>query len=1143
MSDGLASRFPDLSSLQQTGLGLRSGIGDLIDQVAGLAEQRPGSPLSSVTGIIADLNAKVSVDTDPVGREFPAALTVIRNAIPGGAVDFVRSIESAYGDVRGTLADSHLVRAIGEDGSLEAVALAAVQDSLDAFDTHREDLLNNLVDADTLITVTDAFSALEGFESDFAANRASFLPFLSRNLIGIAPDLLAQPRAHVDDFLSRLAPLTREGLNAAVKDARGAVATALVAVSNALDNLDPAVAAGYAAIQQALDALLAAIQALLAAMEQLYATASDAIRVLTLDALFDRLRSLLDAITIAPAISVDEVVRSLAVVLDAMLARLQAFFGPDDIAQRIRGVTEQIHELFAQSALGQIQRSLNDFLDQIRQAIDAVPTDAVKTAIEEMLARVRQEVDKLGLERIGDAIDEAFQEIDRFVEEQLNAGVAQQVRAAIQRLLEQLRSLPIRAIADQLTQVLAQIQTLLDELRSTIEAGLAQIREVLSQLDGLSFKPVSEEVIAEIDDIKGRLAAINPNALSEAEKLALKGALAVLGAINLEDFVKTQVKAGFNAAKDALLSLLDQVDAALDTVRDRFHQYRPEELVHTVTEVIDRAEQSVANLDARVLLRPLKAGVDEIERQLAAHSPALLLQPLEAPYARVIDTVNHLNPDQLVAPLNSLYGQVDGLIGKIDATPLLEELDRRQQQLFADIRSAILAALDAVALPEPLASFYGQLRPVIEAMTGALFADPDSELKRIGVDLRGQLKPTDLFKPLDQVFDRLIGALQSIPEGDLVDTLNTLRSTVGEGIELLDPGRLIALLRDGRAAVVEASPRKLLAMPSNLPALKVSFERRTTEAPANMRAAVTATAERFDAVAALLATDGHESSFARLQGAHAALLDAVDQRLTSIDPAGAEEAYGRFKAQLTGVVPAFLRRAEPLSHADIIAGLATLRPSQQAAAIDRSFDRFMAALAPMETALEPAINEFFTGLRDTVRLISPLIVRDGVASIYDAVRNKARILDPEDLAAGLKTAAFEPAMQALGAIDPAALKERLQASFEKALQAITGTLRAILDDVGTALNEQLTELKAAVATLAGDIKETIASAVQSFGDLAQNLENLVVVDVLGRLRQIIETLTVSFDQELDRVVSAFDAMLRAIPLNGGGGGTTASVSA
>jgi ABC-type transporter Mla subunit MlaD len=159
------------------------------------------------------------------------------------------------------------------------------------------------------------------------------------------------------------------------------------------------------------------------------------------------------------------------------------------------------------------------------------------------------------------------------------------------------------------------------------------------------------------------------------------------------------------------------------------------------------------------------------------------------------------------------------------------------------------------------------------------------------------------------------------------------------------------------------------------------------------------------------------------------------------------------------------------------------------------------------------------------------------------VRDKARILDPDDLAAGLKTAAFEPAMQALGAIDPAALKERLQASFEKALQAITGTLRAILDDVGTALNEQLTELKAAVATLAGDIKETIASAVQSFGDLAQNLENLVVVDVLGRLRQIIETLAVSFDQELDRVVSAFDAMLQAIPLNGGGGGITASVSA
>jgi hypothetical protein len=1131
MPDGLASRLPDLTSLQQTGLGLQSGIGDLINQIAGLVEQRQNSPLVAVTGMIGELKVRVTVDTGALAEEFPDALAVMRNALPDGAIDFVQSIETAYGDVQAVLRDSELMRAMGS-GSLEAAALAAVKDALTAFDARRQDLLKHLIDPETLAAITSTFSTLRSLETDFAANRAQLLPFLSRNLAGIAPDLLTPARTHVDAFLTRLGPLTRDGLNAALKDARAALAAALAALTRAVNGLDPAVAAGYSAVAQALDAVDAAFQGLVSATRQLYATALEAVGALPLDALFDTLRRLIDAITIVPVLSVDEVVGSFTRVLDGILARLQALLGPDDVARRIRALNQQINTLFAQSPLGQIRTALNDFLDHIRQAIEAVPTDRVKAAVEQMLARIRDEIATLRLDRIGDTIDHAFEEIDRFVQQQVDAGVAAQVKAAIKRLLDQLQNLPIRAVADQLAQVLAQIRALLDELRSAIEAGLAEIRTVLQQLDGLSFKPVSDAVIGEIDEIKGRLRQISPNALSDAEKLALKAALAVLGTIDLEGLVKKEVKAGFSSAKDGLLALLDQVVAALDTIRNRFNQYSPETLLRTVTSVIDRAEAAITGLDARMLLRPLDAGIDEIGRQLAAHSPAQLLTPLQAPYGAVMTAVSRLDPDQLVAPLNGIYGEVDKLIGRVDLTPLLDELDRRQRQLFTDIRGALLAALDALALPEPLAGFFRQVRPVIEAMGDALLQNPDSELKRIAVDLRQKLKPSDLFRPLDAAFDRLLAALRAIPQTDLVGALETLRSTIGRGVDLFDPRRLMGLLRDARTAAAEMSPASLLALPPGLPAARAAFAARTAAAPAAMQPAMTAILQHFDRLGTFLAGTGADSAGPRLQAAHAGLIAAFDARLAALDPTAATLAHDALRARLAAIIPAFLRSAEPLTPAAVMAGLESLRPSQQTAAVDRAFDRFVAALGPIETALEPAINDFFAGLRDAARLISPLVVKDGVAAIYDAVRAKVRILDPKDLAAGLKTAAFEPALQALQAIDPAALQTRLQVSFAKAVQAVTATLSGILNDVGAALTEQLAAIKAAVTTLAGEVKTTIANAVKSFSDLVEDLESLVFVDVLGRLRQIIETLAVSFDRELDRVISAFNAMLQAIPLGG-----------
>ena len=52
--------------------------------------------------------------------------------------------------------------------------------------------------------------------------------------------------------------------------------------------------------------------------------------------------------------------------------------------------------------------------------------------------------------------------------------------------------------------------------------------------------------------------------------------------------------------------------------------------------------------------------------------------------------------------------------------------------------------------------------------------------------------------------------------------------------------------------------------------------------------------------------------------------------------------------------------------------------------------------------------------------------------------------------------------------------------------------------------------------------------------MVERVERLVLVELLDRLNRLVANLGTSFDQELDRVRAAFDDMLDAIPLDGGG---------
>ena len=1138
MTTVLAPRLPDASGVAQIGASVRSGIGTLTEALEALSSGAERSPFAALTGRLGDLKLAVSVDTGKLTTELPDTLSTLSAALPPSALDYARSIEADFDEARRLLADSAVARAVADGQSLQEVALAAVQDALAEFDSRRAELLQGLLPEGELEEVKDLLTALDQLASDYAAHRAELLPFLSRYLVGQSPELLAPVLGHVEQALAPLQVWRAEAVEALIGAPARALTEAQRDLLTELSTFAPASEAAFDALDANVDAVRAALPPLCTALAQLYTQVDTALRSQALDEVLDAYVTLLDAIDLDAVPVPADAVQALAEVLETLLSRLEAQFTPADVAAKIQALAAALHTLFEESPLGQVRGAIRDFLSQIVAGIEAIPTDKISGTVQQVLQQVGDQIDRLDLAQAADQIEAAFEAVETFVRDHLNEALGEQLGNALQGLLDNLDALPIATLVDNVEQLIAQLEQAIAELTAALDEAMAQLSELAARLDELTFKPVGDAVVAEIDELRAKLAAINPNALSEVEKVALQGALAVVRAVDLEGIVQREVKQGFGSARDTALAGLEEVTAVLEGVREHFEQFSPQRLVQDLVAILGGARQTVDALEGRAIMRPFYGQIDQLAGLLGQAHPGALLEPLQQPYQTVLGAVEQLRPDRLVEPLTSIYARIDQLIDKVDVVPLLEELERREKALLGDVRQAIVQGLEAVQLPPPLDGFYAQVRPVLQGMTEALLADPSVELRRLGLDLSTRFKPSDLFVPLDQLHARLMELVGAVPAADLEAAFNTLRTGLGVGLDTLDPRRLTAALSAGRGELAALSPRVQLSGVLQTPALQASFELRVAGAPAHLQARVAGSRTRLAALVARVEGDG--SLVTPLLHAHDTLDAALGRRLAALDTASAQASYGRLDSKLRRLLPDFLFSPQPLTHADILSALLALRPSAQADALDAQFARFQARVKTMQEQLDPAFAGFFNALREPLQMLSPLAIRDDVADVYTALRSQVRVIDPEALAADLHQRVYDPVHTALAAVDPEKLGERLQAAYDTALAAVTDNLKALLDRVASALDTQLQRLREAVGAVVSAIEAALQQAAQVFDGLLERLEHLVLVEVLERLKRLVRTLGLSFEQEVDRVVSAFERMLSAIPL--GGGAETVEVS-
>ncbi len=1130
---GILSSLPDLSATAQLSVSAKSGLGSLLGLLdGGIASDKTGSPLATLASAMQGLQAKLNVDVSGLTRDFPATLTTVRNAVPPTALDFVDSLQAGYAGASGLLGNLAVVKQIPAGGNLQDTALAVIGAALDEFSSRQASLAQNLIDPAKLKTVADTIASFDRFRTAFAANQGDFVAFLAQNLVGVSNDLLNTPLTHVQAIFAAFAQLDAAALAKSIGAQRTDLANAVQALLAAVNAFNPSDANTYAAVQSALGGVQHATQALQSVVAPLYSGLQSAFDGLAWDQLFARLASLLSAIAVPAVPTLADGVASLRDTLEELLARVRAMSNSANIAARIGALAALIRTEFTSSPIGQLRKAMADFLGRIRHAIEGIPTDEVQSTVTAMLSRVDAEVGALHLDAIGGRITQALSDVQTYVAGTITDTLRDQIGKAMQALADNLKSLPIDRILTDVKDAIAQVQSAIATLEQSGQAAVSDLNGLISQMDGLSFQPVSDEVIAKIGEITTKLQTINPDALSDVEKLALKAAFTVLQQIDLEGKIIAGLKQGFQTAGSGVGSLLDELAVVLARLKAALDQYDPKQLVGAITGLLDQVAAAVNQVNATTLFAPLYAQVGHLTDGLTSIAPGALLDPLKAPYSAATSAVDGLDPARWLAPLNAAYGEIDTLIGYIDVTSLMQELDRRQSALLATARDSLLAAVDNLHLPDPLSGFATTLRPFVQAITDALFGAPDQAIPQIAGTVNAHLRPSTLFAPLDELFDQLTQMAAAVPEQAMTDGANALRSALGAGLDAVDPRSVTDRLRAYQGALEGLAPGTLFAFTSTLPSLRASFALKAQAADAAHQNDVTAALASFDVTIGLTASTDAGALIPLLQQAFETLQDSLRSRMATLDTSGAEAAYGTLRANLDKLLPDFLRSPNALSYHDVLTGIEALRPSSQAAPLDDLFNQFLAELAPMENDLQPAVTGFLQSLRDVVQMVNPLSLRDALGDVYAAIHDKVRVLDPAALAPPL-TAAFAPVKSAIGALDPEALKAQLDAAYQGVVTAITTSVRGVLDEIKAVVDDNLAAIRTAVTGLVQLVATAISTLVQGLQDVLERVEHLVFVDLLDHLRKTLTNLEASFNKELDRVRTAFDAMIAAIPLGGG----------
>lgn len=783
---------------------------------------------------------------------------------------------------------------------------------------------------------------------------------------------------------------------------------------------------------------------------------------------------------LSPAVAPD----GLATMLDGFIARIPAA-PADPLAPLVSAVqgfdVASIAGPFqaVRQAVTTARDEVNAAQAQVRETLSAALTP-VAEALDTAIAGARLEELKTAIGQMPAAIS-GF--MDNEVAPALN-GVKTAAQTAIDAVETSSTEFDPQRLLAPIQDALEQLAALLSrpEVSQTITAvrdALAAAAEVLAAFD---MKPAADESIGILGRIQGKLEGIDPALIPDEAKPQLRQAVAFVTDIDFAGQVAGPI---VSTITDAVAAgpgaVLGALEGEMDALGTKLAEFDPAQLIGPE---LDKPFQDLAatlrGFRPGDLFTRAQAALDEAARGIGVLDPAAAIAPVAAAHATASDAVARLRPSLLLKPVE-------------------------------DAAEAAIATLFREAkIDDALAGITG----LADALTGLL-----GLAREAGALLdRAALLVTDLPAPADEA-QRLVH--EATAKLDAV-TLSRLRegfAATAAAVAAIAPDRLASDLAAGLRGAAAIGPA--LAGP----------------AVGQMQAALAALAPE-----ALAAT--RQTAFTRQL---AGLLERLRQAVARLAaaPKNLGQRCGTLAGTLQESMPDYTRLMAGEGQV-VLAGFAT-PPATKAALTDAVAESLQATVqAPLETLarLVQAIAPYLAG---ATRGIAGLVVAveaklsavlgdaglAGAAQGITDIANELRDLDLTPVTAPLD-ALHARILAALAALDPAPITASLEAARDALADA--AQLARLLDPAEIAAIDAawqtVVERIAALSPgrlVAETLQPPYRTAVAAVAP---------VLELPGILRELTEAagrdLGSEVTAELVRVEEAFDAMLRAIPLQDAG---------
>jgi hypothetical protein len=877
------------------------------------------------------------------------------------------------------------------------------------------------------------------------ASSATAAPAAIREAAAAAPALLARVAAKVTDRDAPPNATDRAALEPHVV-ALEAAADALTLPGRPLGTLDrlvpdlevqliravrtvhPALDAGFVTSQ--VDQLLAAIPE---SVPEPFAEAVQAVEALDLSLL------------------TDPVAAMRAAVESAVAAATRAL---DDVEQRFRGLLEPVA-----GALDDAVRSAS--LGAARDALAALPG--------QLTTFVDTEV-RPAVEPIRTAVQEAVTALTTAAAEFDPHALVQPLTDAIQRLSDLVGGEDVTAVVTE------------------VDAALRAAVEAAEQVD---VAGAADEAIALLEEVRAKLAAIDPVELPEPAVPLVRQAVEAVADVDFTAEVAGPILNEVAAAVESgPVALLGELQGEADQLRSSLEQFRPSVAVGSALDAPFAALLgTLADFRPGALLERIAAALRGVAGRVQVADPAALIGPLTGLHAQLVTAAERARPSALMRPVDDAVAAavarlfeatgadaaLDGLSAVVDTAREWVDLADRMRRVLTGIADLLrepgdpAAALDALVdgLVEPLADVDLQvLAPRFAALAEA------------AASIEKDVVAAELTRTLRTVSAAVPPALASPELRRLVEAARAFP------LARLEAGREVPR-RTAYAGLV----RRLLLACDRLDSAAGPWARLTAEV-----------AERAPRLEADLTTYGR--------------LSVIDGEQVFADCMVAPDHAG-----LAAAVRAAARESLELPVTALLGLFARLAPHVVAVA-----DGLADLIAAVHTRLDELTGEQGVG---------------GLAAAIEEAADLLRNLDLSPLTDPLDEI-WARVEGAVAALDPAPLGAALQAAAD----AVAGLL-----DLSTFVpDDQVVALDQAYADAVGGMRALQPSAVLAPLDAEYDrlLEPmLALLELPTRLRELVATIDAGLSDEitaqLARVEVAFDAMLRALPLEAFPAAATAEV--